>query len=219
MLNMIRFGWAALNCSIFENRLEAVRELHEITENTILDEKKTFEEFIEREASKLDEETRERFYDHYHDEHLKYRDDFPNISRSSLFMNCFFSLENFLYEWCCYFDNNSEIKLKDAKDKGLRKYRNYLKQFVTDTNFFATPLWESIMFYQDLRNALAHSNGNLDMSSNVSLINKLKKEKNVTLTKYGEIRLNEDFINEVTDKLQAFSDGLYEQLEHLSRRK
>ncbi|WP_242313923.1 hypothetical protein [Bacillus cereus group sp. BfR-BA-01355] len=216
---MFRFGWEGFICSMFESRLDKVCDLHEITESTIFNEKKSFEEFLEKEASELDEESKQDFYEHYQDEYFKFRDDFPNISRSSLFMNCFFSLENFLYELCCHFDSNSERKLKDAKDRGLRKYKNYLKQFVSDKSFFATPLWESIMFYQELRNALAHADGNLDMSSNESLINKLEKEKNITLTKQGEIRLNEDFINEVSDKLKAFSNGLYKQLEPSIRKK
>ncbi|AJH60888.1 hypothetical protein BF33_121 [Bacillus cereus] len=206
-------------CSMFESRLETVCDLHEITENTIFQEKISFEEFLERKASELDEETRQDFYEHHQDEYFKYRDDFPNISRSSLFINCFFSLENFLFELCKYMDSKSEKKLQDAKDKGLKKYKNYLKEFVSDKSFFGTPLWEKIMFYQDLRNTLAHSDGNLNMSSNKKLINKLQKEKNITINENGEIRLNDDFINEVSDKLKTFSDGLYKQLEHLIRAK
>ncbi|MBS7726971.1 hypothetical protein KIN12_03420, partial [Vibrio cholerae] len=90
-------------------------------------------------------------------------------------------------------------------DKGLKKYKNYLKELVSDKSFFGTPLWEKIMFYQDLRNTLAHSDGNLNMSSNKKLINKLQKEKNITINENGAIRLNDDFINEVSDKLKTFS--------------
>jgi hypothetical protein len=209
---MFRYGWIGFICSVFEDRLQTVRELQDITERTIQKERKSFEEFLEGEASKLDEETKQEFYEHYQDEYFKYRDDFPTISRSSLFMNCFFSLENFLHELCLYFDKRTELKLKEYNDKGLIKYKNYLKNFVVDDHFFGTQLWEKIMFYKDLRNALAHSDGKLSLSSNTNLATKLEKEKNITVTNANEIRLNENFLDEVITTLKQFSSELYEQL-------
>ncbi|WP_342026098.1 hypothetical protein AADC60_10555 [Cytobacillus pseudoceanisediminis] len=78
---MLRYGWLGYICSVFEDMLRTISELQDITENTIQIEKKSFEEFLEREAGKFDEETKQQFYEHYQDEYLKYRDDFPTISR------------------------------------------------------------------------------------------------------------------------------------------
>ncbi|MGN7175049.1 hypothetical protein [Cytobacillus sp. SAFR-174] len=133
-------------------------------------------------------------------------------------MTCFFSLENFLHELCFYFEKKTEYELKKAKDKGLKKYTNYLKQFVLDKNFFGTELWERITFFNDLINTLAHADGRLDLSSNKDLADKLEKKENILVTDRNEIRLTENFLEEVTSTLHTFLFLLYKQLESYGKR-
>lgn len=211
---MFRRGWIGFMCSMFENRMSTVLELHELTEQTINTEKLNFQTYLEQEAKGLEEDIKQEFFEFHQDEYFKYRDDFPTISRSSLFLSSFFALENFLHELCMYLEKHSDLKIEDAKDNGILKYKNFLKQFTKDDHFFGTKTWQKIIFYRDLRNAFAHANGDLRLSTNPKLKDTILKEVNLVITERDDILIKEEFLVEVTSTLNAFSKALYEQLKH-----
>ncbi|WP_342026097.1 hypothetical protein AADC60_10550 [Cytobacillus pseudoceanisediminis] len=58
----------------------------------------------------------------------------------------------------------------------------------------------------------------MDLSSNKDLADKLEKEENILVTDRNEIRLTENFLEEVTSTLHTFLFLLYKQLESYGKR-
>ena len=84
---------------------------------------------------------------------------FPQIFRTSLFIQCCSDFEHVLMRIAKRFEGNIPTKLADLRnDAGIRKAQTYLRHYAGVKFPDETPLWTDILLLSELRNVAVHAN-------------------------------------------------------------
>lgn len=135
------------------------------TESAMKQEQSRIKEIYEENINKLTDEDKE-FMQQSIDIHWKLHDVFPALHWSSIFNSAYALFENHMNELCIIFGKNLKKNehLKDSKDKGIKRAKNYLSKVIGIKHIFNSADWLEIQNYSELRNVLVHTLGKLDFN-------------------------------------------------------
>lgn len=118
-------------------------------------------------TKRLDEEQKAVFFERHGDEQYYVNDAFPSIQWSAMFVMAFNLFEKTLNEICLISGSipGVDISLKDLAGKGIHRSHVFLSKCKGVTAPFSSEEWRRIQNYSKVRNVLAHTYGDLDLSN------------------------------------------------------
>ena len=164
----------------------------------------------------LDEKDEERYYDekaeeHYHYEEYYYQIEFvlPRVLRGPFLVALFAVYETAVTEVASHIQKKrgGQILLNDSKGDLLNRAKKYYKNVLQFELSSDNKSWERLTVLSELRNAIAHTNGRLDMIGEKKR-EKMEKILNLDGVKdeLGFVIISEAFLREtfalVTDDLE-----------------
>lgn len=99
-------------------------------------------------------ESTELYEMHFEDIHYQFKEEYPIILRTSLFLSIYAFLEKTLNDICLSYENSHKDKLNDIPHNGIHKSKVYLTNVCNID--FPTKNWGQIRQYNIIRNFLAH---------------------------------------------------------------
>ncbi|MEB1806610.1 MAG: hypothetical protein LPK26_04755 [Bacillaceae bacterium] len=189
--------------------LNDFRDYSKIVEQQFKDSLQKFE----KEASELTPDEQEEYFDHYYDEWSPFKNDFPKIHRSSLFISIYSFLESALINLCkrSYGKYHLSSTYEDISGNGIERAKIYLTK-VAEIDFPSnTKEWQFIKLCNDIRNCIVHNQSYLNSDSKKAekLENQLKKTPLINVDVSGEITIEEGFCNLFIDTLESFLNKLF----------
>ncbi|MGN8648330.1 hypothetical protein ACTNEO_20000 [Gracilibacillus sp. HCP3S3_G5_1] len=144
---------------LFNIELESHSSYSEHIESFLLDKTKSIEREFEDRVKALrinnDEEETLLYEYHFEDTHHSFKNDFPIILRTSLFLSMYSLLETTLRKLCKDLENNFTLKLKDVYGNGIKKTITYLTKVCSLD--ISKDQQELLDCYNKIRNKLAHT--------------------------------------------------------------
>ncbi|GGJ77960.1 hypothetical protein [Virgibacillus salexigens] len=156
-------NWHDLTISFFQSEIEAFIEYEEYIESNF----KRKLDYFDKEYKKVSEELKEAFIDHYMDDIILYRDEFPSILRESLLMSIYSFFENKLTELC------DQEKMKEFAGSYIKKASTYIKREMKIDFPDEGKEWIYINNINEIRNCLVHYGGETSRIDNKEELKKL----------------------------------------------
>jgi hypothetical protein len=181
---------------------------------TIADFEKKFDEDI---TGWDDPSDREAYGEHLAEEYHRLSNDLPRLQWYAQFLVAFATFENSLHELCRIVQRRSILKLgvKDLSGQGIVRASAYLRKLVGVEAPFETSEWNRALLFSEIRNAIAHRTGSLELKVNdpKSLASRIQKLEGVELIEpfvgavEGEILLKPEFLKQaIRDMRKVLSD-------------
>ena len=180
--------------SLLNFDLENLENYCQIMETSLKNQKKNFEEWLEKEAEKLSEEEKEEFYDFYSDDYWELSNVFPNTLRSSLLVAAYSVLERQLVACCTELWNKNQYPVKPniPQRRIIFEARNYLITHAGISIPDTSPNWSGIVSYNKIRNSIVHNGGKLNSQRLADLQPFLALNPSITLDQFHGVVLGED---------------------------
>lgn len=163
--------------------LEAHREL---AESHFMQSAKSFKERFQSEISALNEQDQDDYADFMAEEYSKVVEILPRLQWNAQFLVVYSAFEHALNELCAIVKrrSNFSLSIKDLEGMGIRRAANYLKKVAGVKTPFQTAEWNNAILLADIRNAIAHRNGEIDFlpKEKKSLYYRAKTIKNLEVT-------------------------------------
>ena len=193
--------------SLFNSQMDYLEEYFEITEKTLVQNLKEFNEDIDKKVKDLSEDDKEELYEFYSDDYWKYSEIIPNVNRSSIFLLFYTFFEHKLFSLADLLSLHKQSKLsqKDISGKGIERTKIYFDKVLEIQFPSNSKEWNRLKSYGKIRNLIAHNGGIVEKNSNEykSLVAFSKSVKNFDINVQGEIELNQkiiiDFFNDVKE--------------------
>ena len=167
---------------------------------------------IARVVADLDDEQRDSYYDHMYDEYENVSEVLPRLQWNSEFLLVYSTFEHMLNELCRVVQKRSDFELsfKDLGGSGIERAKNYLSKVAGVKTPFDKPNWQRAKLLGEIRNAIAHRNGEVDCLPNdkKSLGARLSKESYLQLKKHipeqedAQMILSSEFIRQSIAELR-----------------
>jgi hypothetical protein len=191
-----------------------------VSKDSIKDQKKQYEIFIDKLSQ-----------NEVGDDWLDQSSHYANIEwilLNSIFLSSFSFFEHHIYKLCSIVEDrkNGKIKLEHISGKGITKFCNYL--FLVgeiEAAKWGNSEWQNIIFFQKVRNLIAHNGGILITEKTKKLENHecykfLKKYDVIMLGHIGHIRMqNLDFIEAFRELTTKLSDILTKEITEKFKKK
>lgn len=136
-------------------------------------------------AKNLRKEDRDAYYDHIYDEYVNTQEVLPRVQWYAQFLIVYAMFEHMLNELCRIVQRRSgfRLSLKDIEGKGITKARNYLVKVAGVESPFQTRAWQRVCLFNEIRNAIAHNSGEIEMQRGnpKHLSTRLSKESHMQL--------------------------------------
>jgi len=124
--------------------------------------------------------------------------------RNWLFVSAYSSLEIFLKKFCedLQASMRSKIKLRDLKDRGLPRARNFLAKVANLSSDKLKKKWKAIEDYKSLRDFIVHNEANTrecdeGIKKNIErIVNKKTNKHKLSINKYGDLFITVKYFNE-----------------------
>lgn len=129
---------------------------------------KSFEEQFSADIAEMDEDERHGYSDYMIDEYTKTVEVLPRLQWYAQFLVVYSSFEHALNELCRIVKNRSglSLSLKDLEGQGIRRAANYLSKVAGVHSPFKSPEWNRALLLGEIRNAIAHRNGEIEFKPN-----------------------------------------------------
>jgi hypothetical protein len=173
---------------------------------------KSLEKRVSDGAEAMDEEERDAYLDFMNEEYITINEVLPRVQWNSQFLVVYATFEHLLNELCRVVQRRSgfDLSFKDLGGLGIERSKNYLSKVAGVKTPFQTSYWQRAKFLGEVRNVIAHRNGEVDLAAgnNSSLGVRLAKEKHLVLKKYiadhedAQIILSNDFTKESISDLK-----------------
>ena len=174
-------------------------------EQTLVQQKKSFEEMVDRQAAEIEEEYRDEFYEYHSDEHWQLSDVFPSTLRSSVFVASYSMFEHHLVDVCKReYKRQKLAKVPNFRNRVIFSAKEYLENDAKIKLPNKMPAWDMICVYNKLRNTIIHENGKLNERIKEELKGYLSKSSAVTLDQYDILHFTEEFCLEVIKNMKEF---------------
>lgn len=148
--------------------------------------------------SKVTENQKERFYNHFETEQYYIGDLFPSIHWSAMFVAGFNLFEKTINDICkiVHAISKSNKGLKDESGQGIERAKVYLSKTHNITIPFSKKQWEKIASFAKFRNVLSHTAGELDLSQkkHLSVLKIAEKEPSVRIERHNTVFETADII-------------------------
>lgn len=145
-----------------------LEEHRAFAETHFLQNAKSFEEQFSADLAEMDEDERDTYSDHMIDEYTKVVEVLPRLQWYAQFLVVYSSFEHALNELCRIVKNRSgfSLSLKDLEGQGIRRAANYLSKVANVHSPFNSPEWNRALLLGEIRNAIAHRNGEIEFKPN-----------------------------------------------------
>ena len=173
---------------------------------------KALESEIEKMTANMDDEEQSGYIDHMHEEYVTATESLPRMQWYAQFLIVYSTFEHMLHELCRIVQRRSDFSLsfKDLEGAGITRARNYLVKVAGVEAPFQTAAWNRALLLAEIRNAIAHRNGEIDYQpeNKKALSAKLKNEKHLELKKNiaeqedAQIILNAEFVRQSIESLR-----------------
>jgi len=194
-------GWFRAGIRIdIDNLREYLNTLHAAMES----EKQAFEKRVEQQAKQMDQESRDAYYDFMSDEHWRLNEVIPNLLYNSVLMAAYSLLEHSLIGLAKKFKekHKARLSLDDLKYKGIDLARHFLDK-VIGIPFPSDADWNEIQHLRKIRNAIAHSDGAIDIQNN-ALRDYIHSTEGLSLDEFDHIQVNEVYCRHILDLFEDF---------------
>ncbi len=165
-----------------------------------------------KEVAALDDEQRDAYHDHMYDECVNVNEVLPRIQWNSEFLVVYSTFEHMLNELCRIVQRRSafDLSFRDLGGLGIERAKNYLSKVAGVKTPFEKPSWQRARLLGEIRNAIAHRNGEVDWTPNDqrSLGARLSKEPHLQLKKPipeqedAQLVLNSEFVRQSIAELR-----------------
>lgn len=154
--------------------------------------------------SKVTENQKERFYEHFETEQYYISTLFPSIHWSAMFVAGFNLFEKTINDICKVVHAISGLNkgLKDESGQGVERAKEYLSKTHNITAPFSIKQWERISSFAKFRNVLSHTAGELDLSQKKHLVvleiaqkePAVRIKRHDTVFKTADVIVDEEFV-------------------------
>nr|WP_295713479.1 hypothetical protein [uncultured Halomonas sp.] len=199
---------------------DALEEHRSFAANSLSGAIKSLEKKINQGVDAVDEEDRDAYREHMNEEYITISEVLPRVQWNSQFLVVYATFEHLLNEICRIVQRRSSFNLsfKDLNGSGIERSKNYLSKVAGVTTPFQTTHWQRAKLLGEVRNIIAHRNGEVDLppGNNNCLGAKLSKEKHLVLKKYipdqddAQIILSEKFIKESISDLRKVLISIFD---------
>jgi len=132
---------------------------------------------------------------------------------NSIFISLYSFLEKKMYQLCKIAESQHTIKIKDQRGRGIKQYKEYLKNVVKINFEELKSEWDNICNLGELRNLIMHNTTEVHQNDS-KLINKLKSINKLSFRKVDEnfefyiddIKLLTEFSNTINKFLETIYD-------------
>ncbi len=165
-------------------------------------EKKELQEKYTEATKNLSKEQNDSFYERYGDGQYYIEDLFPSIQWSAMYVSAYNLFEKTMNDICRTNRKHSEskVELKDLKGKGIHRAKLYLSKALNVKEPFTSDDWREIQNCSKLRNVLAHTSGELDLSNKTHLkVYEMSKTTNDIIIKTRSVFARNDELPEYAD--------------------
>jgi len=164
---------------------DALEEHREFADSSLRQRVKSLESRVNKMIQGMTEEQRDEYYDHVYDEHINVTETLPQMQWYAQFLIVYSTFEHTLHELCRIVERRSGFNLsfKDLDGQGINRARNYLVKLAGVNAPFQSAAWNRALLLADVRNAIAHRNGEIEFSPKAakSLSARLAKEQHIKL--------------------------------------
>ncbi len=191
---------------------EALEEHHLFALNSLSHAIESLDNKVRSDLYANNERDREAFENFICDEYMTIHEVLPRILWNAQFLVVYATFEHVLNELCLIVQRRSKLELsfKDLSGNGIERAKNYLSKVAGVKEPFQTPAWQRAMTLGQIRNVIAHKNGEIDVPSNNKncLGARLASEKNLELKKTlpeqedAKIMLSGDFVKSSISELK-----------------
>lgn len=181
--------------------LEAHREF---AESHFMQNANSFKEKFQLEISALDGQDKEDYAEFMADEYARVVEILPRLQWNAQYLVVYSAFEHALNELCAIVKRRSKLSLsiRDLEGQGIRRAANYLKKVAGVKTPFQTAEWNNAILLADIRNVIAHRNGEIDFrpEDKSSIYYRAKKITSIEITRaengdqYVDIILSAEFV-------------------------
>lgn len=191
---------------------DVLNEHQTFAAKSLLRKQKALESEIKKMKANMDDEEQSGYIDHMHEEYVTATESLPRMQWYAQFLIVYSTFEHMLHELCTIVQRRSDFNLsfKDLEGAGITRARNYLVKVAGVEAPFQTAAWNRALLLAEIRNAIAHRNGEIDYQpkSTKVLSAKLKNEKHLKLKQIiaeqedAQIVLNAEFVRQSIESLR-----------------
>lgn len=127
--------------------------------------KESFDNRVKALSIEDDDEATQLYEMQYEDVHHSFKNEYPIILRTSLFLSIYTFLEKTLNNLCKKYEKDFKVKLNDIRHHGITKSKFYLSNVCNID--FPTSDWSLIQNYNIIRNHLAHEGYSLSIPKSI----------------------------------------------------
>jgi hypothetical protein len=181
-------------------------------------ERQRFEKLIAKESENLSDEEQDYLGDVYADEAWRLHDVFPSLQATSAFLMAYGMFEKTMNELAreAGVSVGTELKLADLHGQGIERAKNFLSKVCKVESPFKSPEWDAISNFAKLRNVMAHTFGELDLSrqEHRHILSYCKNQQNIKIIHYSpenefaEVELSLEYVNFAIKSFRKFLIGL-----------
>ena len=196
---------------------DVLEEHRKFALGSLLSRSRALERRVDKEIKGMSADDRRDYYDQAHDEYIEISETFPRLQWYAQFLIVYSTFEHALNYLCGVVQRRSKfsLTLKDLDGQGIVRARNYLAKVAGAKQPFTSAKWNRALLLGDIRNAIAHRNGEVpfEPKNPKSLSARASKVAHLKLTSYmrddpdAQILLSDGFIKDaIADLRQVITD-------------
>jgi hypothetical protein len=159
--------------------LDVLEEHRKFAERSLIQHVKALDAKVATQAKGMTKLQKSEYFDYMHDEYVELTEIFPRLQWYSQFLIAYSTFENVLNRLCQIVQRRSSLDLsfKDLEGQGIARARSYLSKVAKVNTPFSSKHWNKALLLGEIRNAIAHRNGEIPHEPNSpnSLSSRLKK--------------------------------------------
>jgi hypothetical protein len=191
---------------------DVLKEHQTFAAKSLFRKKNSLDSEMKKMSVELDAEENRDYFDYMYDEYVTVTENLPRTQWYAQFLIVYSTFEHTLQELCRIVQRRSgfDLSFKDLEGMGITRARNYLVKVASVQPPFQSPAWNRALLLADVRNAIAHRNGEIEYQpgNKKSLSARLMNEKHLKLKQIiadqedARIILEADFVRESIDTLR-----------------
>lgn len=211
-------GWGVAPLLLAESQLRDLHDYLSAVHSFVGQEQKAFIKRVEETiaAEGLQDNEKDEYYSTHENEYDRLHNTFPRIVYSSALLTACSLFESSLIDLCKAFNEDRALTMpkpwNQLKDKGVRKADHFLRANF-GIHLQKCSRWDSILDYYEIRNCIAHANGDVSIMKGKNEENVRKAVQrhspDISITQDGRLNLEFKFISTVIDHLAALWKELH----------